>query len=983
MRLYQKLPRLFLACVFLIGFSAANAQVDPDIQWKVLRLPHFDLIYDAKHQALADLYADRLEDNLGYLQTYFEHFPEKTTVILNDRTDLTNGYATPLPYRTMMLFPVLPGPSETISEYGDWARELTMHEMTHILSFEPRRGVAKGLYYIFGNIVTPNLLLPRWWLEGVAVDLETRTSAKGRLRSVYQDASLRAYVLGDRLNDTRVSEINETSIYTWPQGGRPYLFGSYMWSDLISRYGGKIVKDLHWSYGGRIPFFIEGPFSDLTGESYASYFKNVKTDLQQRAEKQIQTLKQQRISSGSEFLVKNSIENFFPQISPDGKNMIFLSRSDSGKRSAVILQRGSLDIPFDDTQRLAKIDQKMEEEASAPGPLPRINHEDHDSPPSGSIQRLAWFPNSTKFIFDQVQELDRFRETSDLFTFDLTNSKRERLTVGERAREASVSPDGNQIVFVKLDAGRMHLAVLDLASKKVDLIYSPDLQIRLSWPLYLNEKEILFTERAQGRELLKKISLSDKSITTVLPQYTEAKYPTLTSMGLVFNSNKNGISNLYLADSKLTSAKPLSHSATLLAASTFDSHLQEIYAAQLSSQGYQIQRFGKNIWNQYAKDLPVVQPLLADRYTAIEAPVKSTDKTKIEEYSAWPYMYPRYWIPNLSFDQNGSVIGGSTGAADPLGKHAYSLAAAYDSKSKESSTAFLYNNNSTRAQLSLYGLDYNTNVINTSTRFRHQQYQAQALWQILPVSVDLYSGFGYRWTARSFSNARREQNGPAFILTYQDYVQSGAQISPESGHAFGFQATEFVDNGALENEAFRLYQYSLQKYFSGWISHHVIMARAQGQYIDGTASSPNYAFNLGLAPFANLAGGGVVAPFFIARGWENGQFLGKSLNTANFEYRFPIAELRGGFSDTTPLYIRRVHGAVVADGANVNGFVYRKSTERYETADPQKIFWSAGAELKFDITLGYHIPATFYLGYYVPQEKDLVKNNSYAISLQF
>lgn len=980
MRIYQKFPTLFLVFVFLIGFSAAKAQVDPDIQWKTMSLPHFDLIYDAKHQALADLYADRLEDNLGYLQTYFEHFPEKTTVILNDRTDLTNGYATPLPYRTMMLFPVLPGPSETISEYGDWARELTMHEMTHILSFEPRRGVVKGLYYIFGNIITPNLLLPRWWLEGVAVDLETRTSSKGRLRSVAQDASLRAYVLDDSLKNMNVSEINEVSIYTWPQGGRPYLFGSYMWSDLISRYGSKIVKDLHWRYGGRIPFLIEGPFSDLTGESYSSYFRNVKNDLQQRAEKQIQILNQQKLSEGSPFLVKNSIEAFFPLISPNGKNMIFLSKSDSGKRSAVILQRGSLDIPFDDSQRLAKIDQKMEEEGLAPGPIPRNEHE--DSPPSGAIQRLAWFPNSTKFIFDQVQELDRFRETSDLYTFDLSTSKRERLTTGERAREASVSLDGNKVVFVKLDAGRMHLAILDLATKQVQVIYSPDLQVRLSWPLFLNENEILFAERSQGTEILKKISLSNKSISAVLPAFTEAKYPTLTSMGLIFNSNKNGVSNLYIADSKLTSAKALSHTGTGLAAASFDSHRQEIYAAQLTSSGFQIKRFDKNNWNQYSKDLPQIQPLLADRYPAVEPAVKSTDKTQIEEYSAWPYMYPRYWLPNFSFDQNGSLFGANVAANDPLGKHSYSLAAAYDSRVKESAMAGIYTNNSTRAQISLYGLDYYTNIINTPTRFRHQQYQAQALWQILPLSTDLYSGFGYRWSARSFAQTRREQNGPAFILTYQDYVQSGAQISPESGQAIGLQATEFVDNGAGENEAFRLYQYSLQKYFSGWISHHAVMMRAQGQYIDGVASSPNYAYNLALAPFANLAGGGVVAPFFIARGWENGQFLGKNLNTANLEYRFPIKELRGGFSDTTPLFLRRIHGALVADGANVNGFVYRQSTERYETADSQKIFWSAGAELKFDLTLGYHIPATFYFGYYVPQDRDFVKKDAYAISLQ-
>ena len=301
---------LFSFFLILFGFSTAFAQVSPDIEWKVLKLRHFDLIYDAKHQELANLYADRLEDNLNYLSKYFTAIPEKTTVILNDRTDLTNGYATPLPYRTMMLYPVLPGPSETISEYGDWARELTMHEMTHILSFEPRRGAIKGLYYIFGNIITPTLLLPRWWMEGIAVDLETRTSEKGRLRSVYQDAQVRSYFLNNKLQSLSLSEINETSIYTWPQGGRPYLFGSLMWSEMIALHGDKSIQQLHESYGGRVPYFLGGPIEDLTGDSYSGLFRNVKKDVSQKASAQLEILSQQEFSKGAPLEIKNSEESF-------------------------------------------------------------------------------------------------------------------------------------------------------------------------------------------------------------------------------------------------------------------------------------------------------------------------------------------------------------------------------------------------------------------------------------------------------------------------------------------------------------------------------------------------------------------------------------------------------------------------------------------------------------------------------------------------
>ena len=97
-----------LTCALLVFPLQVFAQTDPSIDWKVLNLPHFRLIYDAKHQELAKIYAKHLESNYPVLHHYFEQMPESTTVVLNDRTDLTNGYATPIPYPHIVLFPVLP-----------------------------------------------------------------------------------------------------------------------------------------------------------------------------------------------------------------------------------------------------------------------------------------------------------------------------------------------------------------------------------------------------------------------------------------------------------------------------------------------------------------------------------------------------------------------------------------------------------------------------------------------------------------------------------------------------------------------------------------------------------------------------------------------------------------------------------------------------------------------------------------------------------
>jgi hypothetical protein len=986
------MTKLLLFFSLIFGTCLTFAQVDPSIEWKILRLPHFDLIYDAKHQELANLYADRLEDNMGFLSQYFDYFPERTVVVIDDRTDLTNGYATAIPYRTVVVYPVLPGAQDTISDFGDWARELTMHEFTHILSFEPRRGLVKGLYYVFGNVVTPNILLPRWWLEGIAVDMETRTGDKGRLRSPYQDATVRAYVAENKLKDVSLAEINETSIHTWPQGARPYLFGSLMWSDMIAKHGQNLIKELPWRYGGRVPFFIEGPIVDETSMGYSAHLEELKSELTTRAQTQIQTLQKTPLTSGVTMQIKNGVETFYPVISPDGLKMVFMAKDDANKRSVRILVRPSLDVPFEGSQEMAEIDQRFGENLPELNPNPRkmnmggLDESDagEDSPPGGTIQRLAWFPDSKRFIFDKLDTVNRYHEVSDLQVFDLGTMKVDRLTRNERAREASVSLDGKSAVYVKLDASRTALAVLDIESKNSQTVYSPPLQARISSPVFISAEEIVFSERYQSREILKKFSLQTKTVQDLFPDYPDARFPVVTSAGLQFSSTRNGVSNVYLADASLKTARPLTNSSTLISSSARDAKRDELYYSELTASGFQIRRTSIPSAKPMPAELPKVGVLLADRYPVVQREVPVTAKPEPEDYTIWPYILPHYWLPDFSFYSGGAQIGGSTSGSDPLAKHAYSLAASYDTVPERLSANFLYTNNTTPATIVAKGFDYSTSIINTPIRFRQQSYELDALWEVTPISTDLYAGLGYGWISRDYENsppANTEASGPSLIANYSNINMTGAQISPVNGWEANFSATEYVSNHAIESESFHLYHLAFQKYFSKWLPrHHAIMIRGQGQFIDrrsGEVSEANDAFTVAFAPFANS-----IAPYYIMRGYRTGAFLGKSLANYTFEYRFPIFYLYHG-AGSAPIFIKRLHAALVADGVTVDGFAYNKSAEAFERVDKWKSFWSTGVELKFDLTVGYHFPLTYYLGLYSPSDSRYGDGTAFMTGVQF
>ena len=124
---------------------------------------------------------------------------------------------------------------------------------------------------------------------------------------------------------------------------------------MIHHHGTELVEDLHWRYGGRIPFLIEGPIRDYTDRSYQGLFELMKTSLTTTAQNQLAILKTTTLSAGPELTLKNATENFSPRISPDGLKMILISKDDTNRRSVQILRRSSRDKPFDAVKNGARL----------------------------------------------------------------------------------------------------------------------------------------------------------------------------------------------------------------------------------------------------------------------------------------------------------------------------------------------------------------------------------------------------------------------------------------------------------------------------------------------------------------------------------------------------------------------------------------------------------------------------------------------------
>lgn len=967
-----------LLCFFTVR-TEAQWEVRPEIKWKVIHTPHFDVIHDASQQDLGLLYAEKLEKAFYQLSFYFSQAPERISVVINDKTDITNGYATRIPYPHIMAFPVLPGPEGSLADTGDWAFELLAHEYTHILNFEPAGGVMKPLRAVFGNIIAPNLLLPTWWKEGLAVNMETRLGKFGRLRSTYQESSIRAMVEEQTLLSFDLAQINEI-MPTWPEGMRPYLFGSLMWSQMIADKGEKVVNELNQRHGRRVPYFVETPARDILDVPYTVQYGTAIAQTSERAMTQLKTLRE--VMPTPMLVAKNSYQYISaPAISPSGKHLAFIAEDDSNSRSIKILSREDLQQSFLDSKSADTIE-KFDQNFAPPLASP-------DEPMNGSIQRVSWFPDSQKLVYDKIDLTNRVESFSDLHIYNLETKKTEHLSKGLRAREPAVSLDGKQIAFVKLSGGRTSLAVmnLDQENKPVEILVSAPLEERISYPTFVSAQEIVFSWRdREGRENLTRYSFLTKKVDSVLSSYPNARYARMTSEGLLFASNKNGTNNLYLADANLLSARPITHTLTAFFMSDIDPARKDIFATTMTAKGFKVASILKKDWEQTPEELPYIESMFGDRFPAVSNDSEATALAKnavasaeVRDYSPYGYLWPQYWIPFIigSSSETGIVLQATTSGFDPLKKHSYSLLGTWDTRLNKGSIQGSYLNQTTPLPFafsafrrSSYLGDVNNNIDDTSLALAALP---DMFWLSRYASLQL----GWQHFERSTDTSSLKRTGPFAMLSYTNYTQSGAQISPESGGGVYLGVFDYIP----KDDYLAHWQFWLggEKYLNTFLpKHHALMVRAKGVY---TPEKTPSLFGVSTDSLVFVPDNPL--PEYIMRGYQRGQFFGRNLVNVNVEYRFPFWNIYRG-SGTDPLFLRRISGALVGDGVATDGVFVNTDIGRYESVNMKRWFWSAGLEARAETTIGYVFPVTLVVGLYdafnAPKGAETVIGTSLQIS---
>jgi hypothetical protein len=990
-RLAPKALASLIAYVAFSLFSAASEAADPHIQWQKIETEHFEILFDSRHYQLAKDFARHGETAWKTLVPVLRTWPDKTVVVIDDSGDQANGMATGFPYPQIHLFPATPAPGDTIGDTGPWGLELIMHEYTHVLNFQPAHGVFHTLRNIFGSIVRPNLLLPRWYLEGLAVEMETRFSPSGgRLRSPDFMAIPRAMVQDNILRREDVARIGETNIPDWPGGSRPYLLGGLVWEKL-ARENLSIVGDLNDAYAKRLPFFIDGPLEDRRGMGWQGYLESVYDDVEKRSTGQIEEICENGCVEGKK-LGENSFYTRSPVLSRTfdangaAKSLAFITREHNHDSVIEILDRsesGAFDV--------SKVIRAAE--------------------PTGA-SRLTWTPDAKALIYDGIDDFGRFESRSDLWSYDRVSLKTTRLSRGLRAREPDVNRSGEKIVFVQLTPGHSQISIADF-SRSADgtfvlspakVLYSPVGETRVSWPTFVGKDFVIFVERnADGKEVLKVVDPVSGATRTV-DTGGSATFPRVvmdpkSRSRLLFASNRSGITNLYMADISressyrdlaVTNVKPITNSVTRAWVGDYDVVTENLIYSRLDGDGsrLRISTTGDRSLNQSLRDekLPKI-PLLIERpepkYVLEEATLPAAQLDK-HDFNVWPYLVPRYWMPYAAFVPGGAFLSASTSAGDPMGRHALSASISTDTRVGKPNFFAAYSNSTTDVRYTILGDDYWQRLSGLDRRSTMADLSGSFFVTGLSNNWKGEAGLSRERSEIPLSSGGTDvqtKSGPRLGLLWQSLSQKGYEVSPEKGGYFRISHARYM--AELGNLVYDKTDINGTKYFSkvsnptvlGWLpDRHAMNLSAGISWLPGLDRLLLAPSSVSL-PVETIALGSS-STSFVMRGYPSGALLARKLLRSSFEYRLPLSVSYHGFG-TTPALIRRWHAVVFADLVTLEGAFYDFGGGTYRRSELGNMFGSAGVEARLDSTLFYHLPVQFIFGVHMGFDKRVNPNGAY------
>jgi hypothetical protein len=234
------------------------------LKWYQFKTPHFRMIHPGGVDSLAQAFAMRLEHYYPYLGQALDHHSSNMPVIIHNESSFSNGVFVWAPKRLEIF--TNPDPNDYNQ---DWLTQLALHEGRHAVQIDKlNQGFTKGLYYIAGEqaVGAVAVFLPYWYLEGDAVDSETRLSNTGRGRQPSFEMGIKAQLL----ESDRLWSFSKATMGSY----KDYIPNHYQLGYLMVRHGRRTYGDQFWidfqQYAARRPFLLNPTWFSMKKYGFSS-----------------------------------------------------------------------------------------------------------------------------------------------------------------------------------------------------------------------------------------------------------------------------------------------------------------------------------------------------------------------------------------------------------------------------------------------------------------------------------------------------------------------------------------------------------------------------------------------------------------------------------------------------------------------------------------------------------------------------------------
>jgi hypothetical protein len=412
-------------CLALTPSPSQAASFDPDLDWRTLETPHFNITFHQGEAALAEETAAIAEAVWDKMTAEIGTAPRRPTeLVLIDPTDLANGYAMSLPVNTIVIFITSPSEDSALSLYSKWTDTILTHEFAHTLHLDTIEGLPKVLRAVLGRVVNINRVSPGWVIEGFATFQETRHTTGGRGRSNMAHMVKRMAVLEDQFPPLG----NMDGFQTAPPGGNlRYLFGQDLIQFVSDKTGSNTWTKWIHAYGGSVPYWL--PSQRVFGQRLVPLYKEWKLHLSERYGAQAEAV---RATGETETaLISDGIAACMgPTWNPTGDQLVF-----------------SCAHPVDGSSIQLWKPESDETEVELKGAF---------------AKDFSWRADGKAFFYSGTHTVDRFNLFDDVYFHKLGRKSSSLLTRGKRARQPSLSPDGRDLIVVRNKLQENWLAKLSI-----------------------------------------------------------------------------------------------------------------------------------------------------------------------------------------------------------------------------------------------------------------------------------------------------------------------------------------------------------------------------------------------------------------------------------------------------------------------------------------------------------------------------------------